>query len=83
MSNFYYLSNDLDTLENKMQNFVSVLETIASSDSDDLSSGTMWFIHDTIKQYAYEVCVISMRAMDHHRELQELETKKGKKKNAG
>jgi len=53
MSNFYYLSNDLDTLENKMQNFVSVLETIASSDSDDLSSGTMWFIHDTVKQYAY------------------------------
>ena len=80
MSNFYYLSNDLDTLENKMQCFADVLETIASGDREDMSSGTMWFIRDTVKQYAYEVCVISMRAMDHHLELQQLETKKGKKK---
>jgi hypothetical protein len=78
---FYDISNDLDMIENKMQCFANAIETIASADRDDLSSGTLWFLHDTVKNYAYEICKVSMRTMDYYRELQESGQKnaKGKK----
>jgi hypothetical protein len=83
MTQYYDLSNALDTLEFQMQSFTAVLETLASADPDDLTSGTMWFIHDTVKRYKEQIAMISALAMDAHIDVQEIETKKGKKKNAG
>jgi len=83
MTQYYDLSNALDTLEFQMQSFTAVLETLASADPDDLTSGTMWFIHDTVKRYKEQIAMISALAMDAHIEEQNSETKKGKKKNAG
>lgn len=82
MTKYYDLSNSLDTLEFQAEAFMSVLETLASSDNDDLTSGTMWFIHDTVKRYKEQIAMISALAMDAHIEEQNSETKKGKKKNA-
>jgi hypothetical protein len=59
---------------------MNVLEALAASDSDDLSSGTMWFIHDTVKTYKEEVGRISAEAMIAHRNEQELPHKKASKK---
>jgi len=80
MTQYYDLSNALDTLEFQMQSFTAVLETLASADPDDLTSGTMWFIHDTVKHYKEQIAMISALAMDSHIDAQETETKKGKKK---
>lgn len=80
MIKYYDLSSALDTLEFQAEAFMSVLETLAASDNDDLTSGTMWFIHDTVKRYKEQIAMISALAMDSHIEEQNLETKKGKKK---
>lgn len=80
MTQYYDLSNALDTLEFQIQSFTAVLETLASADPDDLTSGTMWFIHDTVKRYQDQINLISGQAMDAHIEEQNSETKKGKKK---
>ncbi len=78
MTQYYDISNNLDTLEYRLDSFMNVLEALAASDSDELSSGTMWFIHDTVKTYKEEVGRISAEAMIAHRNEQEL----GYKKNA-
>jgi hypothetical protein len=83
MTQYYDLSNALDTLEFQMQSFTAVLETLASADPDDLTSGTMWFIYDTVKRYQDQINLISGKAMMAHIDAQETETKKGNKKNAG
>ena len=81
MTKYYDISNNLDTLEYRMESFMNVLEALAASDQDDLSSGTMWFIHDTVKTYKQEIAMISAEAMEEHRNEQESGTKnvKGKK----
>ena len=80
MTQYYDLSNSLDTLEFQMESFTAVLEALASADSDDLTSGTMWFMHDTVKRYQDQIALISGQAMMAHIDTQEAETKKGKKK---
>jgi hypothetical protein len=80
MTQYYDISNNLDTLEYRLESFMNILEALAASDSDDLSSGTMWFIHDTVKTYKEEVSRISTEAMLAHRNEQELPHKKASKK---
>jgi hypothetical protein len=80
MTKYYDLSNSLDMLEFQMESFTAVLEALASADSDDLTSGTMWFMHDTVKRYQDQIAFISGQAMMAHIDTQEAETKKGKKK---
>lgn len=77
MSKFYDLSNDLDTIVYRMECFANALETMASADQDDLTSGTMWFLYDTVKQYADQINTVSGKAMMAHLDLKET---KGKKK---
>lgn len=81
MTKYYDISNNLDTLEYRLESFMNVLEALAASDQDDLSSGTMWFIYDTVKTYKEEVGRISAEAMMAHRNEQESGPKnaKGKK----
>lgn len=79
MTKYYDISNNLDTLEYRLESFMNVLESLAASDSDDLSSGTMWFIHDTVKTYKEEVSRISAEAMMAHRDQSELGYKKDAK----
>ena len=82
MSKFYDISNDLDTIVYRMECFTNALETMASADEDDLTSGTMWFLHDTVKQYADQINIVSGKAMMAHLDLQETGKKNanGKKK---
>jgi hypothetical protein len=80
MTQYYDLSNSLDMLEFQMESFTAVLEALASADSDDLTSGTMWFMHDTVKRYQDQIALISGQAMMAHIDTQEAETKKGKSK---
>lgn len=80
MTQYYNLSNSLDMLEFQMESFTAVLEALASADSDDLTSGTMWFMHDTVKRYQDQIALISGQAMMAHIDTQEAETKKGKSK---
>ena len=49
MENYYYdISNKIDLIQSRMNCFVSMLETVASADPNDLTSGSMWFVHDTV-----------------------------------
>lgn len=79
MTKYYDISNNLDTLEYRLESFMNVLEALAASDQDDLSSGTMWFIHDTVKTYKEEVGRISSEAMMAHRDQSQLGYKKDAK----
>ena len=75
MENYYYdISCKIDTIQSRMNCFVAMLETIASADANDLTSGSMWFIHDTVKNYSEELEELSREIMGFH-----AETKKGKK----
>ena len=80
MTKYYDISNNLDTLEYRLESFMNVVEALAASDQDDLSSGTMWFIYDTVKTYKQEVGRISGEAMMAHRNESELPHKKASKK---
>ena len=79
MTKYYDISNNLDTLEYRLESFMNVLEALAASDQDDLSSWTMWFIHDTVKTYKEEVGRISSEAMMAHRDQSQLGYKKDAK----
>jgi hypothetical protein len=79
MTKYYDISNNLDTLEYRLESFMNVLEALAASEQDDLSSGTMWFIYDTVKTYKEEVSRISAEAMMAHRNESELGYKKDAK----
>jgi hypothetical protein len=65
-----------------MDCFVALLETLASADSVDLSSGTFWFIKDTVKRYSDELESLSHELMEKHRELTDQTTSLKPKKNA-
>lgn len=80
MDNYYYdISNKIDLIQSRMNCFASMLETVASADPDDLSSGSMWFIHDTVKQYVGQLEELSHVVMEFHKETVDT-PKKGKQK---
>ena len=79
MENYYYdISNKIDTIQSRMNCFVAMLETVASADANDLTSGSMWFIHDTVKQYSEQLDELSHVVMEFHTETLN-QPKKGKK----
>ena len=79
MENYYYdISNKIDLIQSRLNCFAAMLETVASADSDDLTSGSMWFIHDTVKQYSDQLDELSHLVMKFHTETLN-PPKKGKK----
>jgi hypothetical protein len=80
MENYYYdISNKIDLIQSRMNCFVSMLETVASADPNDLTSGSMWFLHDTVKQYSEQLAELSHVVMEFHAETLNI-PKKGKQK---
>jgi isopenicillin N synthase-like dioxygenase len=85
MENYYYdISNKIDLIQSRMNCFVSMLETLASADPNDLTSGSMWFVHDTVKQYSDQLEELSHVVMEFHAETLNIKESKvnanGKKK---
>ena len=85
MENYYYdISNKIDLIQSRLNCFAAMLETVASADSDDLTSGSMWFIHDTVKQYSDQLEELSNVVMEFHTETLNIKESKvnanGKKK---
>jgi hypothetical protein len=85
MENYYYdISNKIDLIQSRINCFVAMLETIASADANDLTSGSMWFIHDTVKQYSDQLEELSHLVMEFHTETLNIKESKvnanGKKK---
>ena len=68
---YYDYSCKVDEIQGKMECFVEMLVTLASADSDDQSSGTFWFIKDTVKGYCQELENLSHQLMETHKELTE------------
>jgi len=66
---YYDFSCKIDDIQGKMDCFANLLETLASADSTDVSSGTFWFIKDTVKRYSDELESLSHELMEKHREL--------------
>ena len=66
---YYDFSCKVDDIQGKMDCFADLLETLASADSTDVSSGTFWFIQDTVKRYSQELESLSHELMEKHREL--------------
>ena len=79
MENYYYdISNKIDLIQSRINCFAAMLETVASADANDLTSGSMWFIHDTVKQYSDQLDELSHLVMEFHTETLN-QPKKGKK----
>ena len=79
MENYYYdISNKIDLIQSRLNCFAAMLETVASADANDLTSGSMWFIHDTVKQYSDQLDELSHLVMKFHTETLN-PPKKGKK----
>ena len=79
MENYYYdISNKIDLIQSRINCFAAMLETVASADANDLTSGSMWFIHDTVKQYSDQLDELSHLVMKFHTETLN-PPKKGKK----
>lgn len=85
MENYYYdISNKIDLIQSRLNCFAAMLETVASADANDLTSGSMWFIHDTVKQYSDQLDELSHLVMKFHTETLNIKESKvnanGKKK---
>jgi len=85
MENYYYdISNKIDLIQSRINCFAAMLETVASADANDLTSGSMWFIHDTVKQYSDQLEELSHLVMEFHTETLNIKESKvnanGKKK---
>jgi hypothetical protein len=85
VENYYYdISNKIDLIQSRINCFVAMLETVASADANDLTSGSMWFIHDTVKQYSDQLEELSHLVMEFHTETLNIKESKvnanGKKK---
>ena len=72
---YYDFSCKIDDIQGKMDCFADLLETLASADSTDISSGTFWFIQDTVKRYSQELESLSHELMENHKELTSLKPK--------
>jgi hypothetical protein len=79
---YYDFSCKVDDIQGKMDCFAALLETLASADSTDVSSGTFWFIQDTVKRYSQELESLSHELMEKHRELTDQTTSLKTQKNA-
>jgi len=79
---YYDFSCKVDELQGKIECFVELLGTLAEADSDNQSSGTFWFIQDTVKRYSQELESLSHELMEKHRELTDQTTSLKPKKNA-
>jgi hypothetical protein len=49
-----------------MECFVEMLATLAEAESENQSSGTFWFIKDTVQSYAQELENLSNQLMENH-----------------
>ena len=63
---YYDFSCKIDDIQGKMDCFANLLETLASADSTDVSSGTFWFIKDTVQGYSQELENLSNQLMENH-----------------
>ena len=79
---YYDFSCKIDDIQVKMDCFVELLGTLAEADSDNQSSGTFWFIQDTVKRYSQELESLSHELMEKHRELTDQTTSLKTQKNA-
>lgn len=66
---YYDFSCKVDDIQGKMECFTELLSTLASADSENSSSGTFWFIKDTVQSYSQELENLSHQLMENHKEL--------------
>lgn len=81
---YYDVSCELDRIVGKIECFGEIIGALAEAETDNRSSGTYWFIYDTVKQYAIDLETLSGKVMENHMAIKEeqfkQETRKGKKK---
>ena len=63
---YYDFSCKIDNVQSKMECFVEMLATLASAESENQSSGTFWFIKDTVQGYSQELENLSNQLMENH-----------------
>ena len=66
---YYDFSCKVDDIQGKMECFTEMLATLASAESENSSSGTFWFIKDTVQGYSQELENLSHQLMENHKEL--------------
>jgi hypothetical protein len=63
---YYDYSCKVDTIQCKMECFTEMLATLAEAESENQTSGTFWFIKDTVQGYAQELENLSHQLMENH-----------------
>ena len=63
---YYDASCKIDTIQFRMECFAEMLATLAEAESDNTTSGTFWFIKDTINCYCEGLENLSGELMENH-----------------
>ena len=63
---YYDFSCKIDNIQGKMDCFVEMLATLAEAESENQTSGTFWFIKDTVQGYSQELENLSNQLMENH-----------------
>ena len=63
---YYDASCKIETIQFRMECFAEMLATLAEAESDNTTSGTFWFIQDTINRYCEELENLSGQLMENH-----------------
>jgi hypothetical protein len=63
---YYDYSCKIDTIQGKMECFTEMLATLAEAESENQTSGTFWFIKDTVQGYSQELENLSNQLMENH-----------------
>lgn len=63
---YYDASCKIETIQFRMECFAEMLATLAEAESDNTTSGTFWFIKDTINRHCEELENLSGELMENH-----------------
>jgi len=63
---YYDFSCKIDAIQGKIECFTEMLATLAEAESENQTSGTFWFIKDTVQGYSQELENLSNQLMENH-----------------
>ena len=77
---YWEAASAVEEIGYKLSSIKSVVEILAERESSNLESAALWAVTEMLEVYEEKLSELSMRLMEAHKEVKEINAKKEKKK---